>query len=88
VPRKNVENQLGAIDHPSMNQVFNVALLRSGEIVIEQKKVGIHRRGSARNFLELARADQSGGIGPLAPLQNFADNFRARALRQRAQFRE
>ena len=88
VPRKNVEDQLRAVDHPPLHNLFDIALLRSAEIVIEKKQVGIHRRGRARNFLELARADQSCGIGPVAPLQNFADNLRARAPRQRAQFRQ
>jgi hypothetical protein len=85
VPRKNVEDQLGAVDHPPLDDFFDIALLRGGEIVIEEKQVGIHRRSRARNFFQLARADQSCGIGPVAPLQNFADNFRARAARQRAQ---
>ena len=81
VPRKNVENQLRAVDHPPVNYFFNIALLRSAEIVIEKKKVGIHGRGRARNFFELAGADQRGRIGTVAPLQNLADNFGARAAR-------
>ena len=86
VPRKNVEDQLRAVDHPPLDDFFDIALLRSSQIVIEEKQVGIHGRGRARNFLQLACADQSRGIGPVATLQNFTDNFRARASRQCAQF--
>jgi len=67
---------------------FNIALLRSGEIVVEEKKIGVHRRGRSCNFLQLARADQSGGVGPVAALQDFADNSRACTSGQRAQFRQ
>jgi hypothetical protein len=57
VPRKNVEDELRAIDHATLDDFFYVALLGSGEIVIEEKKVGIHGRGRAGNFFQLAGAD-------------------------------
>ncbi len=88
VPRKNVENELGAVDHPPLDDFFNIALLRGAEIVIEKKNVGIGRSGRARDFFELARADQGCRIGPVAPLQNLADYFCAGTLGQRAQLRE
>ncbi len=88
MPGKNVEDELRAVDHPPVDDLFDVALLRSGQVVIEEKQIGIHRRGRACNFLELARTDQSRGIRPVAALQNFADNLRTCAPRQRAQLRQ
>jgi hypothetical protein len=63
----------------------NIPLLRCGEIVIEEKQVGIRGRSRARDLLQLACANQGCGIGPVAPLQNFTDNFRACAARQGTQ---
>jgi hypothetical protein len=87
VPRKNVEDQLGTVDHSPVNDLFDVALLRSRQVVIKEKKVGIHRSGRAGNLLQFARADQRSRIRPVTPLQDFADNFRPRAPSQRPQFR-
>ena len=67
---------------------LDIALLRRTEIVIEQKNVSVRRGCGARNFFELARANQRRRIGPVAPLQDLADHFCARALGQRAQLRE
>jgi hypothetical protein len=86
--RKNIEDQLGTVDHPPLDDLLDISLLRSGEIVIEEEKVRVHRGGGAGNFFQLARANQSGGIGPVAPLQNLANNFRARAAGQCPQLGE
>ena len=86
MPRKNIEDELRAVDHPPLNNLFNVALLRRTEIVIEEKNVGIHRSRRARDFLELAGANQGRRIGPIAPLQNLAHHLRPGTLGQRAQF--
>ena len=86
VPRKNVEDELSAVDHAALDDFFYVALLGSGEVVIEEEKVGIYRCGRAGDLFQFARADQCRGIGPVAALQNFADNIRASASGQGAQF--
>jgi len=88
MPRKNVEDKLRAVNHPPLNDLFDIALLGWTQVVIEQENIGIHRSGRARDFLELARADQGRRIGPVAPLENFADDLRPGALRQRPQFRQ
>ena len=84
--RENVEDELGAVDHPGVDQLLDVALLRSGEVVIEQKQIGGDRSGGARDLFQLAASDQGGRIGTVAVLQKFADDLGARADRQRAQF--
>ena len=84
--RENVEDELGAVDHPGVDQLFDVALLRSGEVVIEQEQIGGDRGRGAGNLFQLSASDQRGWVGTVAVLQKFADNFRAGADRQRTQF--
>src|SRR5580692_914808 len=55
---KNVEDELGTVDDTPLNDLFNVALLRRAEIVIEEKNVGVRRSDRARDFLELTRTNQ------------------------------
>ena len=88
VPRKDIENQLRAIDDARVDHALDVALLRRREIVIEQNHIRGNRGRRARNFLQLALADQRGGIGPVLALGEFAGDLGARARRQRPQFVE
>jgi hypothetical protein len=37
VAGKNVEDELGSVDHPKLDDFFNIALLRGTEVVIEKK---------------------------------------------------
>jgi hypothetical protein len=74
VARKNVEDQLGAIDDSPLDDLFNIALLGRAEIVVEQENVGIHRGCRAGDFFKFARADQGRWIGPVASLQDLAHN--------------
>jgi len=75
VRRKDVENQLGAIDHSRVYYFFDVALLGGGEVMIEQDQIGRGRRGRPGNLFQLAAPDQSGRIGSIPALQDFADNL-------------
>ena len=88
VARKNVEDELRAIDHAPLNDLFDIALLGWAEIVIEQKNIGIHGGGGAGDLFQLACADQGRRIRPVAPLQDLADNFGPGTLCQRTQFRQ
>ena len=67
---------------------FDIALLRGTEVVIEEKNVGVHRRGRARNFFKLPAPINVAGIRTIPPLHQFAHNLRARAVREGAQFGE
>ena len=86
MPRKNVEDELRAVNHPLVQDALDIALLGRREIVVKQNQVGIGRSRRSGNLLQLAAADQGSRIGTVAPLQNLADYDRARAGRQRAQF--
>ena len=57
VSRKDIENQLCPIDDSSLNDLFDVALLRRTEIVIEEKDVGIDRGGRTRDLLQFPSPD-------------------------------
>jgi hypothetical protein len=50
----------GAVDHPRVDQLFNVALLRRGEIVIE-KDESAETGSRAGNLFELARPTSVAG---------------------------
>ena len=69
---ENIEDELGAVDHAHVDKLFDIALLRSGEIVIEQKQIGGDRSSGAGNFFQFSAADERGWIGTVAALQKFA----------------
>ncbi len=48
---KDVEDELGAIDHPQVEPTLQIALLRWREFVIEDDQVGRTRRDRAFQFL-------------------------------------
>jgi hypothetical protein len=79
VAGKDIQNELRAVDHSSLNNFFDVALLRWAKVVIEKKNIGIHRCGRSGYFFKLTRAHQSCGIVAVAALQNFANHFSAGA---------
>src|SRR5215475_7385452 len=56
--REDVEDKLRAIDHPSADFVFDISLLRRRKLVVHQHQVGLRRSDGARDFLELAFADE------------------------------
>jgi len=86
VVREYVENELGAIEDASVHDALDIALLRRREIVIEENQVGGNRCGRARNFFQLALADERCGIGAVTMLHEFAGNFGSGAGSKRAQF--
>src|ERR1039457_1268524 len=63
-----------------------MALVGRTKIVIEKKDVGIHRGSRARDFFELARANQCGRIRPIASLQNLSHHLRPDTLCQGTKF--
>jgi hypothetical protein len=88
VTGKDIENQLRAIDDAGVDDALNITLLGRREVVIEQNHIGGNRGRRAGNFLELALADQGGGVGPVFALGELADDLGARAGRERTEFVE
>ena len=54
--------------------------------MIENEEVGVNRCGRARNFFQLATADERCGIGTLPALQKFSCDLRSRAAGQLTEF--
>ena len=52
--RKDVEDELRAVDHALVQDALDVALLRRREIVIEEDQVGLRRGRCAFDFFKLA----------------------------------
>ncbi len=86
MPRKNIENKLRAIDNPAFGVFLDVALLNGREIAIENNQWGVFGIGFGENFVEFAAADERGGIGFVAQLENGAGDRSARAAGELDQF--
>src|SRR4029077_1216635 len=65
---ENVEDELSAVDHSGVDPRLDVALLRSGEIVIEQQQISGDRGGGSGNLIQLSTSDQRGRVGTVAAL--------------------
>ncbi len=76
---KDVEDELGAIDHPQVEHALQVTLLRWRQLVIEDDQIGRTRSDSAFQLLQLSTANECGGFWFLTPLQEFADDGRSGA---------
>lgn len=69
-PRKNVQNELRTVENLDTQLAFQIALLGGGEIVVEKHYIGMRRRSHRRQFPDLARPHQRGGLGSFPNLQN------------------
>ena len=85
VAGKDIQDELRAVDHPRIDFFFNIALLGRRKLVIDEHQVGINGSHSAGNFLQLAFADERGGIRPVTMLNEFAGNLRAGGSHQLAE---
>ena len=79
VAGKDIENELGAVDHSHVERALQVTLLRRRQLVIEDDQVGRTRSDSAFQLFQLSAADEGRRLGSLAPLQEFADDGRSGA---------
>ncbi len=61
--RENIQNELRAVDDPRADRLFQIALLRGREVVIEDHHVGMNGSGFRRQFLHFALPDQRGRLG-------------------------
>jgi hypothetical protein len=75
---KNVEDELGAVNYPRIDNFFDIPLLRGGEVVIEQQEIGRYRGRCTRDLFKFAFANQGGRIGSVAALQELARNVGTR----------
>ena len=85
VPRKNVEDELRAIDHAAIGAALQVAQLRRSQVAIENHQLRFVKLRLDLHFLDLAAADDGSGIDLVTHLKNASGNLGARAA---GQFRE
>jgi hypothetical protein len=72
--RKNVENQLAAIEHLETDNLFEIARLGGRKIVVEHDHVGIRGRRKPLKLFRFAAAKIRGHIGRFAPLRQRANH--------------
>src|ERR1700676_1132288 len=80
--RKDVEDELRAVDAASVGGGFDVALLHWGKIAVENNERRFMRGGFGANFVQFAAPDERGGVGGFAHLVHGACNFCAGAARE------
>ena len=83
---ENIQNQLRAVDHPAFRGFLDVSLLHGREVAVEDDERRFVRRGFGANFIQLAAADERGGIRGIAHLKDGSGDLRARATRQFNEF--
>src|SRR6476660_3601922 len=80
--RKNVQNELRAVNYASFGHFFNVALLYGGQIRIEDTQRCLRCIGLRGNFFQLSATDEGGWISFVAQLEDSSGNIRTGAARQ------
>src|SRR5262249_53594066 len=84
--RKNIQNELRAVNHSPFGELFNIPLLNRRQIGVENNQRGLSRVRFRSDLFELAAADKRGRIGYIAKLKNGSSNVRARAAREFDEF--
>ena len=88
VASEDVQDQLRPVDHAAFGGLFDIALLHGRKIAVENNQRNFVRGGFGANLVELAAADQSGGIGGVANLEDGAGDVSAGAARELDEFRQ
>src|ERR1700722_8249396 len=88
VLRKDIEDELRAINHATLGCLFDVALLHRREVAVENDERGFMRRGFGTDLIEFAAAYECGRIGGIAHLMNRAGDVSARAASEFDEFVE
>ena len=88
VARKNIQDQLRAIDHAPLHASLQIALLHRSELAVENNQRRLPRLASARISSSLPSAHDARGINGVAHLQHAAGHDGAGAARQFREFLE
>ena len=79
---KDIKNELTAIDDSNLKRGFQVALLRRGQILINDDKVRLQVLEGDLDFLDFAAANQGRRSHPANLLAELLDDFAAGGFRQ------
>jgi hypothetical protein len=82
MPRKNIQNQLRAINHSPLRQLLNVPLLYRREIAVKDNQRCLVRIGLRANLIQFPASHQRRRIRGITYLKYRTDNFRSGAFRQ------
>ena len=88
VTGKDVEDELRAIENAAGQGGFEIAQLRGRKVVIEENQIGLRRGGDGSDLFDFSGADERGGIGTRAALDEFGGYLAAGAQQQFAKFGE
>src|SRR5262249_9017639 len=86
VSRKDIQNELGTINHTAFGVLLDIALLYRREIAVENNERSLLGVGFGADFVELAPAHEGGRVRRIAKLEHRSRNLRAGAARQFDQF--
>ena len=74
---EDIEDQTGAVDHPTFQLAFEVAFLAGRQDMVEDDQVTLARLDQCTQLLDLARADEKARAGLVAADGQEIDDFRA-----------
>ena len=83
---EDVQDQAGAVQHAALQEFLQIAFLAGREREVDQHQVGAGRVGGRLHFLQLAAADQRGGIGTVDARGQQRGDAGAGRARQVAEF--
>ena len=72
---EDVEDELGAVDHPQIGVVGDRADLRGAQFLIEQEQVGAEAQTHEHDLHQLAATEDEAGVDVLAPLDHLGDHL-------------
>jgi len=82
---KDVQDQLGPVDHLDVELFLQVALLPRGQLLVEDQQVEVRFMLERTERLPLALPDEERGVGVLPPLRLGADHSQPRGARELSQ---
>jgi hypothetical protein len=88
VAGEDVEDELGAVEDATGQRGFEVAQLRGRKVVIEENEIGVGGGDDGCDLLDFAGADECGGIGARAALNEFGSDLATGAQEQLAKLGE
>jgi len=88
VAGKNIEDELRAIEDATGQRGFEIAQLRGRKVVIEENQIGLRRGGDGSDLFDFSGADERGGIGTRAALDEFGSHLATGAQEQFAKLGE
>jgi hypothetical protein len=88
MPRKNIQDQLRAVDDPALGELLDVALLHRRKIAIKDNQLRLMGVRFRANFVQFTAPHERCGIRGIAHLENRGDDGGACAASQLDEFQQ